>query len=346
VKKLLSFYVAIGLSLGTASAAELEFNGFLSVAAGMTLSEDESYVADPITGVAYDDDISFKPDTMYALQATSQLGEGLSATAQIIGRGGNDLEAEIEWAYLRYEIDDNWSIKAGRMRTPFFMHSTYIDVGYTYYWIRPPADLYRSPLTRHEGIDLGYQGFVGDWDVAFDLSYGGAEFDVPGGRNLDFSNTAILSASTGLDWITFRGAYFVTELVLSAPTPQGILELEDDLTIVSLGMNIDYNNLLFSAEAVKSETDDGLRNTQNYWYVSGGYRFGDFTPHITFSDLEEDADGPTPAQEFSSVTAGLRWYFHPAAAFKIEYISRTDDSPEGFGPGDADLIVTAVDIVF
>ena len=35
-------------------------------------------------------------------------------------------------AYLTWRPSSNWNFKAGKMRTPFYLHSDTIDVGYTY----------------------------------------------------------------------------------------------------------------------------------------------------------------------------------------------------------------------
>lgn len=47
--------------------AEIQWNGFLSVGAGMTFDDDEKLAG-------YDNDLSFAPDSILGLQASSELG--------------------------------------------------------------------------------------------------------------------------------------------------------------------------------------------------------------------------------------------------------------------------------
>ena len=137
--KKLSVAVAICCALATSNAsAEVRINGFASIVGGKSLDSDQ-------TLYGYDDDISFKNESVFALQLTADLQEKLSATAQIVARGENDFDADFEWAYLTYEISDELQISAGKMRAPFYRYSDFLDVGYTYRWVRPPQSVYKHP---------------------------------------------------------------------------------------------------------------------------------------------------------------------------------------------------------
>lgn len=93
--------------VGGASAADVNINSFASIVGGQTLSEGDLRTAGTLNGEnavfisdapsigIYDDDISFKPDTIFGLQISSQLGDGLSVTGQITGAGGEDFDANI-----------------------------------------------------------------------------------------------------------------------------------------------------------------------------------------------------------------------------------------------------------
>ena len=105
-----------------------------------------------------------------------------------------------------------------------------------------------------------------------------------------------------------------------------------------LAAKVTLGNTFFITEATYREIDDpiilnGLSDQSN-GFVSVGHRIGDFTPHITYSFQDNTLDNTafTPAsfdgvtEGDSSITLGLRWDFHPSAAFKVEYQSRSDDS--------------------
>lgn len=83
------------------------------------------------------------------------MGNGLTATTQVLAEGSNDFQMEVEWAYVSYSITPSLIVQTGRLRTPFYLYSSALDVGYTYHWISPPAPVYASAgLTRFEGVDL------------------------------------------------------------------------------------------------------------------------------------------------------------------------------------------------
>jgi hypothetical protein len=139
--KKLSVAVAICAALATSYAnAEVRINGFASIVGGKSLEDDRGRYG-------YDDDISFKNESVFALQISADLQEKLSATAQIVARGNNDFDAEFEWAYLTYEFNDELQLSAGKMRVPFYRYSDFIDVGYAYRWVRPPESVYSIPFS-------------------------------------------------------------------------------------------------------------------------------------------------------------------------------------------------------
>lgn len=127
---------ALALAVSPAMATELRFDGFASFVAGQALEKDELLV-DPNTGEAafrgYDEKMSFQANSLFAIQVRADLQEKLSATAQIIAKGQNDYEAKFNWAYLAYQLTNEVTVKAGRFRTPLFMYSDFLDVGYAYH---------------------------------------------------------------------------------------------------------------------------------------------------------------------------------------------------------------------
>ena len=63
--------------------ANVEINGFASIVAGSSLSDDKSYYG-------YDKEIDFNNDSKVALQFAADLGSGLRATAQDLSRGSEE----------------------------------------------------------------------------------------------------------------------------------------------------------------------------------------------------------------------------------------------------------------
>ena len=106
--------------------AEVEFNGFASIVAGSTTS---SIVGD-LEG--YTNEIDFKEGSLLALQASSDLGNGLGVTAQIIAHGADNWDPDFEWAFISYDISEDSRLLVGKQRAPFYMYSDFLEVSYAY----------------------------------------------------------------------------------------------------------------------------------------------------------------------------------------------------------------------
>lgn len=140
---------------------------------------------------------------------------------------------------------------------------------------------------------------------------------------------------------------------------------ESDLNFTQLALKIDWNNILFIAEATSLKPDSNLLGTTHRQYVSLGYTLGDVMVHATYSEADDDYsgaaddipvtdDGSTAgliavvdgiANSFidrsSSTTFGIRYDFSPGAAVKVEWTNIKDD----FG-ADGSLVRFAIDTVF
>ena len=127
---------ALAMPLG-ASAFDMRLNGFMSIAGGMTLADDQTLVIDPVNLATYDNDLNFATDSLVAIQAIAEVNDRMTATAQMVGRGGEDFNTQFEWAYLTYEATDSLDVKGGRLRMPLFYYSNFLELGYGYQWWIP-----------------------------------------------------------------------------------------------------------------------------------------------------------------------------------------------------------------
>ncbi len=367
----------------SAQAADVRFNGFASVVAGMTTSEgttlrstggplnpqDASFVADNPSGGVYDDDISFKPDTIFGLQISADLGEGLSVTGQFTGAGGEDFDANVAWAYISYELNESWTMVAGRQRLPFFFYSDFLDVGYAYHWMRPPVET-QVAVDTLDGLQFRFEGSAGSWDTRVQL-YGGVSNNdselLNDEVNLENAIGAVFYASN--DWLQLRATHMVTDFYLEETgeaNPALWNQGEDDAVdadFTGFAAHMTLGNGFIVAEYVTYEFDDPIQpvgwTTYEGAYISGGYRIGDLTPHITFSAENQEVEdsvfaaaGLTDGDDASeSITVGIRWDFHPQAAFKVEYQTRSDESDSNieayYGDrNEVDVVTVGFDVIF
>jgi hypothetical protein len=373
-KTRLATLVALTCYAGVA-AAEVTINGFASIKAGMASNGDTLY--------GYTDDIDFKNESLFAVQVQSDLGEKLSVTAQLLARGVNDFDAEFEWAFLTYQINENWRLNAGRLRTPFYKYSDFRDVGYAYDWLRTPQSVYDLGFNTIEGLSLYHSTSLGDIQSNLQFVFGAYDGDA---RVLGTQAPAQINQITGIswelsqDWIAFRLAYLIGDVSIQSSqlstltntlTTLGLTQIAKDIdfdkdqgSFLGLGLNIDRNDWLLVTEYTHVEVKDSFYADQDSYYVSLGHRFGSYTPYVSF-EKDDDAAKPEiyarlPAQLPPQLTGGvkglvdsqffdnntwnlgLRYDFHPSAAFKVQYSWAEDQTTKRKD----NLMALGVDLVF
>jgi hypothetical protein len=370
----------IGLALmsllATPAYADVKINGFASIKAGMTLSSDD-------TLYGYDEDIDFKNESLFAVQVMSDLGDKLSVTAQLMGRGREDFNAEFEWAFFSYDLTDNLKLSAGRLRTPFYKYSDFKDVGYAYDWIRVPESVYNLDFDNIEGVSLYHTVPLGSFDSTLQLIFGAFDGDaIVTGLPVQVKIDQI----TGITWelsqefFSARVAYLAGKTTLTNTDITGLtntlkafnlralasaIDIDDeDSSFMGLALTFDRNDWVAVGEITRTEVKDSVIAIQNGYYVSLGHRFGELTPFVSYGKRDNDAKveilsllpaaAPPPLVGGVRATVnrfetkreawnvGVRYNFHPSAAFKAQY-TMSEDNVLGT---DADLLTFGVDLVF
>jgi hypothetical protein len=303
--KKLSVAVAVCAVLASSYAsAEVRINGFASIVGGKSLDSDS-------TLYGYDDDISFKNESKFALQLSADLHEKLTATAQIIARGEDDFDATFEWAYVTYEYSDELQFSAGKMRVPFYKYSDFLDVGYAYRWVRPPKSVYGIPFSTYEGVSVVYSSQLGDWDSTLQGFYGAFDGDIDVFETelpAELNNLGGINWSLSYDWFSARAAYIVADTSISSEdsgliglvsllsdsgltnTANDLITEEDKTSFVGVGFSVDYENFLFDAEYTQFEVEDSILAKQSQYYASVGYRIDSVIVHFTYEDNDDKHD--------------------------------------------------------
>lgn len=356
----------------SAVAVDIKWNGFMSVIAGQTMDDGTTYMVDPTvgglnSGALYDDKLRFSPDSLVALQAHANISDNLSATVQILGKGGDDYSPDIEWAYLSYEFNENVTVNAGRFRFPAFYYSDSLDIGYSYYWIRPPVDIYSVFFSRVEGVNVLFNKIVGPVELEAQVWWGGINIaddtELTSTSQNDITNNQGLALRATWNWFTYRTVYHTTDfratttsIVENDPDPMNPFwtqfgtEVGDpadfDIAFVGHAFMADIGNFLWRSEYATTNTKfpaAGVDVDVDVWYGSIGYRLHDFTPHITY--VEKDDPGFfAAAAKTKTMTYGVAWDFTPGAVFKLEYLNRTIDSAGA--EEDTSVLAFGIDAMF
>lgn len=271
---------------------------------------------------------SFQADSLIGLQGAFQIDDQTSVIAQAVGSGQvNNYDLRIDWAYVSYTVDPDLKVRAGRIRRPVYMLSDYLNVGYAYPWVRPPQEVYGlNTISTTSGVDAVYKlRFVGvDWTVQ---PYGGTERgdtrDV-GASDFTLKKSLGLNLTGSVDDVTFRvgGSHSYMDNLpnqSSFITSNGGVALvtfrNEPATFRSYGLSIDKNYMVM-AEYVQRRADIAAVPDRNASYVTVGYHFGKYLPHVTVAKQNSVDSAPNRSQD--SLTVGVRYELNRSTALKLE----------------------------
>jgi len=317
---------------------EYRFNGFGTVGFTHLGGEDDgrSY------GIQGQTNDSWRGDQLskFGAQLSYGLTDAVGVTVQATAKAEQDeWKANLEWAYLSWQTSDQLMLRAGRLRSPVYMYSESLDVGYSYPWLRLPDEVYSQvQVTNYEGVDAVY---------TLPLSYGSVTVQIAGGQaknrdyyaydelfDIDYGNLfgASLSLATN-DFGTLRIGYVeadiktdISGVVDASAIGQGANESLSLLSLdkekgkfISIGYQYDNGTWISSNEWTSRQIEnDGMKAIDSF-YLMGGRRFGDFLPHLTYAQLDDNGGRQ------SSWTLGLNYQSTLTVVVKGEY-KRVDTS--------------------
>lgn len=300
---------------------KLRFNGFFSVAYGLA-SNDADYAG-------YLEEGTFENESLFGLQGVFSISDKTEVTMQLVGRGNEDWEPALEWAYISHQFTPSFKARAGKMRLPLFMYSDSLEVGYAQPWLRPPEEVYGAiPVTSYTGID-------GLYDINFDMSTltlqafaGESEEDITqSGQEVRLEVNDLFGGSatwTDFTW-TLRGNYATTNISTGG----------EDLATDFYGLGFGYNNgsLQILSEFTRLEIE-GATPDADAGYLTLAYTFGSLTPYATYSirETKDDDERPyTRAFIFSAISNPQSPLFGNTAAIALSDVQNTERSAYSLG---------------
>lgn len=321
--------LAFGAAQASAATAIGEFttvSGFGTTGLVVTDTDDAEFVRYGQESGA-DDRPEFKVDSNLGLQLDVRPRTWLSATVQLLTqqRNGENLDTNVEWAFVGVQPVDGLRARIGRTAMPVFAISDTRNVGFANTWVRPPNEVYGLALMENlDGADLSYYLPVGDSSLTFTALYGESEVTV---FNTDVEMKRVRGATVQWDseWVSLRVAKIIADSQLDDLGIPGVSG-DDRYEFTDIGVHVDRGNVVARAEYVtrSSETFSELVDADG-WYVFGGYRFGNVLPYAIYAVTEPDA-GVQPGQlssEQSTIAAGVRWDAFSAATVKFQ-VDRVD----------------------
>ena len=236
---------------------------------------------------------------------------------------GTSEKVVFDWGFGRYQFNDSFAAKGGRMKYTGNLISEYIDVGYAYPWVRPPEVIYS------ENADLFFESYngastvftMGEDETEYSAEiYTGAEIEDEGISHKKMVGVTLKAVNE--DYGEIRLAYNHSTL-LTAPTLSDQSQNGKNKTYVTLGAKGYWNQFELIAEYAQSRVDDIPAHDAYGAFATLGYKIGRTMPHITYQKF----DKKTGANQ-SGWTLGVRHFVGSSISLKFD-VQRV--TPKGGG---------------
>ncbi|MRV73035.1 hypothetical protein GJ700_15095 [Duganella sp. FT92W] len=252
-------------------------------------------------------------DTNLGLQATYQITDQLSATAQVLTRQNTSptFTSDLTWAFVKYRATDEINVRVGRVQLPTFLISDYQNVGYANTMMRPPVELYgQVPLESIDGADVNWQHAFGDTNVTVQAVVGtsSGKLFLPATASVAKYRAPAMGVSMSAEYgpVTVRYAHLQTTLhsddivpinsLTATLSAVGFKQLAADFGVTgagkkmkfdAVGMTMDWNNIVLQGEFGARRAIDPVYIPQtDAWYLMGAYRIGKFLPYYAHASVK------------------------------------------------------------
>ncbi|TMO82802.1 porin [Pseudoalteromonas spongiae] len=378
MKKLSLVASALLIIFSQSANAELKISGYGSIIAGKTLGtvddplnpgqkRDEILTADFYDVGQYNNDLTFKAESILAVQGTYRFNNKLSFTAQLVAKGVDDFKPEFDWYYVTYQANEDWTFMAGRRNIPMYYFSEFAEVGYAYPWMRPPSNLYWWQVTQFDGAHAMYSFEIGDYSNTITAFYGNEYSDdnvemlyydkLYGGTartvNEYWTDIAGFNWNMSGDFFDLRFVYFQNDRDRETIQQDGSISPYTPFSQQFIGfggqVNISDFTILFDMNYV--EYDDAVGTEFPTYLISVVYNIDEFQPYVSYSKADhERSNVPTEdLEEHYMLSYGLRYDFYSNVAFKVQYDTFVDQGDKATGwayHGDSRTISMGIDFVF
>ncbi|MFC4701468.1 hypothetical protein ACFO4O_14980 [Glaciecola siphonariae] len=286
-------YACINTSVVNADAPEFEFSGFANI--GLTYSNSDVYGFRTQLINEGREGLSLTPDSLLGVQTNVRFSDDFDFVAQVVAqdRTERSLGNFVELAFLRYQINRNWAVKAGRFSTNSYLFTDSRYVSQASYWVRPPVEMYSTAgsLGNMDGAKIAYThetpfGYIrlsaslGQSELNNDSDSGEFEISYQDllGLNIELQSddwrfqVAYLNAN--LDDFNFAQLEEVRQAPLIAPAILAPFFQEVETALIPDGRRVSYFSIggkyYFDSFEVTAEFGD----YDSDWAFSPGSRFG------------------------------------------------------------------------
>nr|WP_315212129.1 porin [uncultured Duganella sp.] len=300
-------------SAGVLDDGNLTISGFGTLGVAKSNTDDAQFARyNQAEGVG--DKARIGLDTNLGLQATYKMNDWLSGTVQVLTRKttSDSYSTDLTWGFLKARVNDEVSVRVGRIVMPIFLISDYQNVGYANTMMRPPIEMYgQEPMENADGADINYQRAFGDFNFTGQAFVGrsrGKLFVPTGAGSVANYRAPAAGISLGGEYgpFTVRVGHARADLKIKDLAPinslgatlrqVGFAQLASDINLTdgkkiaftSLGATMDWNNILVQTEYAQRRAKDPVYIPDtNAWYFMTGYRLGKFLPYYSHAATKD-----------------------------------------------------------
>ena len=306
-------------------------NGFMS--AGVATTDTKANYNIPTRG-SVNHDLNYMMNSLVGLQVTANMTQQLSAITQVIATGDNTngntaYQPQLDWAFLRYSVNNNLQVRGGHLRVPALFYSETQDVGYSYPWVTVPNEVYSVvPFNDMNGVNVIYSHPIDDssWSVELQPFAGQSEtrFDVISDDALLFNENNFVGASASVSnpYINFRGSYAHTQLNIANNASVGAVD-HKNMDFYDFGVQSNIHNVLVTSEFAHRDTPNNLASLTGF-YAMLGYQYNKWLPNFTYGHLSTTNKNAMPValqstlpEAQQSYTLGLNYYINSFIVSKV-----------------------------
>ncbi|MFA9216451.1 MAG: porin [Sphingomonadaceae bacterium] len=313
VAAILSATAAMHAQAGSLDDGNLSISGFgtLGVAKSDT---DQAQFARYNQAEGVKDQPRIGLDSNLGLQATYKFNDWLSGTAQVLTRKNTSptFTTDLTWAFLKAKVNDEVSVRVGRVVLPVFLISDYQNVGYANTMMRPPIEVYaQAPIESVDGADVSFQRAYGDFNFNTSAFVGVSR----GKLFIPTAGGSVATYRAPAAGISFSGEYgpFVVRVshaqaklksndlgpINSLTTTLGAVgfkQLAADMSLIegkkigftSIGATADWNNIVVQTEYAQRRAKEAVYIPDtNSWYAMAGYRIGKVLPYYSHASIKD-----------------------------------------------------------
>lgn len=404
----LAVFSAITLITTPATAQErstprLSLDAFGTVGLAYSSEDEADFGWNPFQpeGPGHTESISHGLDSRLGGQATFDVTSKLTTIVQVILERNHegDYAPRLEWANVGYALTPALTVRAGRLVIPAFMTSDHRKVGFANPWVRPPVELYGTvPVYTLDGVDAHYRMHTGDWTTTLGAHFGRSHSKLPDESDVELENAWNVNATFQRAGFTGRVAVASGEMYIEAFEPlfDGFRAFGPEGAAIADQFEVEGSRMQFASAGAGYDPGRWFAMAEIAWtnqnsvlgerlagQMTGGYRWGSFTPYAAYSRVERLSESSHPGLSLARVppeqvetaatlnatlngilrsmpvqqnlAVGGRWDFMPGMSLKlqVDFIDVLEDSSgtfinrqAGFEPGgSARLVTLALDFV-